>query len=357
MQNSQICIPKLNANDEAYTLIQKTVPDGSYVTSGAVIAQVETTKTVVEIVAPVSGYAIFYKDVRTKVLPGEVIGYISDRTLPSGTFAPTMSTNQKRDSNYARFTDAALELIKEKSINPDEFDKYEYVTADDVKKYLSNEESENSNSAELNDTREKVVILGGRGTARMIIEILRQQNLHQIIGILDNNIPQGDQIDGVTVLGGDEKLRSLLDIGVKKAILAHTNVATGSLKRRAEKYYELKKLGYGLQSVIHDKAMIEPTAILGEGSIVLSGAIIGSHARLGPINFVNTGSVVSHETIAGENNHFAPGCVIAGQVKIGKNNLIGMNATVYMGLTIGDDNILKNGANIFASVGDHTVLS
>jgi pyruvate/2-oxoglutarate dehydrogenase complex dihydrolipoamide acyltransferase (E2) component len=141
----EIKLERLSVNDDEYIFVEGLVEDGAEVAAGAVIASVESAKTVFEIEAPVAGFIFFLKAPRDQVVVGESIAVISlaqefDKarfsrpTDPGKTPVPA-----SEDPIYAKFTARALELVKGKGIDVEYFRDFEIVTSGDVEAYLSHE--------------------------------------------------------------------------------------------------------------------------------------------------------------------------------------------------------------------------
>jgi pyruvate/2-oxoglutarate dehydrogenase complex dihydrolipoamide acyltransferase (E2) component len=137
----EIKLQRLSVNDDEYTFVEQMVDDGAEVAAGAIIASVESAKTVFEIETPVAGFVFFLKAPRDQVAVGESIAVISpvqefDRVRYSTSQAPSVD-----DTIYAKFTVRALELAKDKSIDPEYFRDFDAVTSADVEAYLSQKAS------------------------------------------------------------------------------------------------------------------------------------------------------------------------------------------------------------------------
>jgi len=201
----------------------------------------------------------------------------------------------------------------------------------------------------------KVVIVGGGGHAKMCIDVVRQQQVLQVVGILDDGIDEGVQVLGVPVLGPLDRLEQLRADGIGLAVNG-----IGAVTRhpfRSEVYARIKAAGYALPNIAHPHAAIEPSVVLGEGNQIMAGAVVGSAARIGDNCIVNSNAVVSHDSVLADNVHVAPGALLAGGVHVGSNTLIGMGVTVFMGVHIGENVVVVNGQHVFCSIPSGTVCS
>lgn len=199
----------------------------------------------------------------------------------------------------------------------------------------------------------KIIILGGGGHAKMCIDILRQTNNYEIIGIIDN-IKKNELIYGVPVVGNDDDLNYLFNSGIKFAV---NGIGGGtSVINRYKIFQKLKNIGFNVPILIHKNSIVEGTAEINEGTQIMAGAIVGSDAKIDSNCIINSGAIVSHDCKIGTNVHIAPGAVLAGSVCVGDNSLIGMNSTIFFGKKIGSNVIITNGKNIYSDVSDNKII-
>jgi pyruvate/2-oxoglutarate dehydrogenase complex dihydrolipoamide acyltransferase (E2) component len=142
----EIKLQRLSVNDDEYIFVEQLVEDGAEVIAGAIIASVESAKTVFEIEAPVAGFVFFLKAPRDQVAVGERIAVISpvqefDKARFLHSTDPRTHAPPVDDPIYAKFTARALELAKGKSIDVEYFRDFDAVTSTDVEAYLSHETS------------------------------------------------------------------------------------------------------------------------------------------------------------------------------------------------------------------------
>jgi sugar O-acyltransferase (sialic acid O-acetyltransferase NeuD family) len=202
--------------------------------------------------------------------------------------------------------------------------------------------------------RARLVIYGGGGHAKMCIDLIRAEQTFEIEGIVDPGLPVGAEVLGVRVLGGENVFPGLIRAGVRSAVLAVGAVTRHAM--RSELYKMLVSNGFELPNIVHPRAVVEPSALMGRGNQIMAQAYIGSAVRLGDNCIINASSVVSHDCKLSDNVHLAPGCVLAGGVKVGSDSLIGMNASVYLKVTIGSRVVVANQVSVLADVSDGSFI-
>lgn len=189
-----------------------------------------------------------------------------------------------------------------------------------------------------------MVIIGGGGHAKVVIEALRAAGFPPPLGIVDPS-PPAPSVLGVPVLGGDEVLGRLRAGGAGDAV-----VAVGNNRARQGAGERLLAMGFALPPVLHPAAQLSPSAVLEDGVVVMARACIGPEARIGRLVIVNTGAVVEHDNRLGPAAHVAPGCALAGHVVVGERALVGVGSAVRPGVAIGADAVVGAGSAVVRDV-------
>ena len=99
-------------------------------------------------------------------------------------------------------------------------------------------------------------------------------------------------------------------------------------------------------TAVHPSAIIDPSATLGEGTVVMAGAIIQAGATIGRHVVVNTKATIDHGCKVGDFASIAPGATLCGTVTLGKSVWIGAGATVKEQTTVALDCVLGAGATL-----------
>jgi UDP-perosamine 4-acetyltransferase len=190
----------------------------------------------------------------------------------------------------------------------------------------------------------RIVVLGGGGHARVVIEILLATGW-QVAGYTDREAT--GSFAGVSWLGCDEDLP-----GVRAGGVEHAIVALGDNALRWRLGARAIELGFKLGNAIHPAAQISPSAVLGRGIAVMAQAAVNAAAVIGDGAVVNTGATVDHDNRIGRAAHIAPGCHLAGYVTVGDRALVGIGSAVGCGrpIAIGDDAVIGAGSVVLADV-------
>ncbi len=194
----------------------------------------------------------------------------------------------------------------------------------------------------------KLILVGGGGHCKSVIDTLRRMQQYDEIIIVDAAYPDCRNVLDVKVAGDDAALPEL-----KKAGFAEAFVAVGSVKSTAVRrslFLQLKEYGFTLPAIVDPLACVSPYAKLAEGVFVAKRAVVNADAKIGRMAIINTGAIVEHDCVVGDFAHVAVGAVLCGGVSVGSDVLIGAGATVIQGIGVGDGAVVGAGSTVVRSV-------
>ena len=184
---------------------------------------------------------------------------------------------------------------------------------------------------------ERLLVVGAGGHGRSVAEAVAASGAFIVAGFLDDAFPELERVWDVPVLG-------------KVADLAHwcgaadfAIVAIGNNALRQRVTGELRGGGYSLATVIHPRAIVSPTAVIGAGSAVMAGAIVGTEARLGDGVIVNCAAVVDHHCRVGDFGHLGVNAAMAGGAVLGASAWMQAGSALGYGVEIEDGGVLMPG--------------
>lgn len=199
-----------------------------------------------------------------------------------------------------------------------------------------------------------IVVYGGGGHGRVLLDLLRALGRYDVVGVVDDHLRPGDDVLGAPVLGGSEVLAELRAREVTLAVNGIGGI--GRIQSRIEVFDRLAAAGFSCPSLVHPRAVVEPSATLADGVQVLALAYVGSAATIGFGSLVNTAAVVNHDCVLGHCANVSPGGLLAGQVALGDRAMVGMGATLNVGVRVGDGSLIGNSAVVKADVDDGAVV-
>lgn len=194
-----------------------------------------------------------------------------------------------------------------------------------------------------------IVIVGGGGHARVLIDALRALGDARTLGAIDADRSRtGSTIFDVPVLGDDALLPELIAAGTR--LFAIGVGGTHDNAPRARLFDAAIALGMQPVTIVHPAATVSRYAEIAEGAQILAGAIINAGARIGQNAIVNTAAVVEHDCNVGNHVHVSTGARLASTVTIGIGAHIGVGATVRHLISIGEAAVVGAGAVVIQDV-------
>jgi sugar O-acyltransferase (sialic acid O-acetyltransferase NeuD family) len=97
----------------------------------------------------------------------------------------------------------------------------------------------------------------------------------------------------------------------------------------------LMSRGAKFLTLIHPTAIVAPTAVIGEGSIVCPFAIVSDSARVGACVLMNYHSSLGHDASVGDHAVLSPYATLGGNAHIDDDVFMGLHASVGPGRRIG----------------------
>jgi sugar O-acyltransferase (sialic acid O-acetyltransferase NeuD family) len=133
-------------------------------------------------------------------------------------------------------------------------------------------------------------------------------------------------------------------------------VAVADPRARARLAGSLLARGLMPGQVIHPRAVVSPTAVLGPGCVILANAFVSTGVVFGTHVHVNYNATVGHDTVLGDFVTVLPAANVAGKVTLGAGVTVGSNACVLQGLQIGSGGTVGAGAVVTRDQPDGVVV-
>ena len=184
----------------------------------------------------------------------------------------------------------------------------------------------------------KILLIGGGGHCKSVIDVIEQTGKFEIVGITDVQEKVGDTILGYPVIGTDKDIYLL-----KENIDAfHITIGMISLSEKREKIFnELKNKGYEFPVIQSPFAYVSKHAKIGEGTIIMHNAVVNAGAIIGENCILNTKCLVEHDAIINNHCHISTGAIINGNVSVGQGSFIGSGAVSKQGAYIPNGTFIK----------------
>lgn len=190
-----------------------------------------------------------------------------------------------------------------------------------------------------------IVIVGAGGHGRVVADVCRSAG-RSVVGFLDPAAERGTLIDGIPILGDDERLADSTFIASHEYC-----IGVGDPVLRCELASSVLDAGGSLPVITHKSAVVAPGVIIGQGSILMAGAIVNPGSTIEDFVIVNTAATVDHDGHISEGTHLCPGAHLGGNVHCARCVYVGIGASVIQGVRIGEHAVVGAGATVIRDVG------
>ena len=339
-QHKKIYIKYLGSNDDSGKIV-RILNAGVKVNSGDKLADIETTKAILEVESDSCGFFYPICTLNASISVGQELGFISSKFLdPNQSMDATGSVSS--DSSII-ITDGAKSLI----------DKYQLkIIEKDFKGIIDTKSIYNNFKHLFNiiikesvEPNKDLIILGAGSAAELILEHVNIIGNYKIKYFVDyNDIPHRSHLFDVEVLGFNQ-LDELRNFGYEN-IFIHLP----SAKKTLEIMEYCAQKGFRLINVIHPTASISTTSVMGLNNLIGPYVVIGPYVTIGDsVSVLNCASVAHHSEIC-SGARISDGARVAGNVKISEFVLLGLNSTVNARLIIEKEITVLSGKSVYESL-------
>jgi sugar O-acyltransferase (sialic acid O-acetyltransferase NeuD family) len=385
---TEILLPKLGMNTEEATIVAWRKREGDTVAVGDVLADVETDKAVIELEAEAAGtlrhlLAADGERVATNQ-PIAIVGSADEDTtaLLAKLAAPVIAETSHVEQVYQAWkgdacrVPAASVAHQAATVSPPAARRERQGGALDLAAIrarlaqrgivggdgASGRAGERASGyAAVIDTpkpiktpqRTRIVIYGAGLGAKQLLEITRQLDTIEVIGLIDDKPGMaGTAIGGTTILGGFEALKSLVARGAVDgvALSFHSEV------RRKVHRKIAAALDIRFVPLVDPRAHVGADVQIGDGALIEAGAVVGPGTIVGEGVIVDVGAIVAHDCSLGAFSHLSPGCALSGVVCLKENVLVSVGASINSTVTVGRNVIITPGAAVMNDLPDDVIV-
>jgi len=186
----------------------------------------------------------------------------------------------------------------------------------------------------------KIILIGGGGHCKSVIDVIEQEKKFQIVGIVDKPNLLGTRVLGYKVIGND------LDLEILKKKYNNALITVGHIKSpllRIKLFNLASKVGFKFPSIISPRAYVSKHSTIGSGTVVMHNVVVNSNVFIGENCIINTKALIEHDCLISNHCHVSTNTTINGNVKIKSKCFIGSNTTTKDGITIKENSFI--GAN------------
>ena len=191
----------------------------------------------------------------------------------------------------------------------------------------------------------RLVILGAGGHGREVLQALRADPSHEVLGFVDDRGPDPQLLGrvGARWLG---PITALAELPSDVEYLI--GIGAGPTRRRLDLWATAQ--GCRAATFVHPKADVGPDVELAPGSIVFALATVTTNITLGRHAHVGRGCAVGHDSVLGDYVSLYPLAAVSGNVTLGDEVTVGTTAAIRQGVRIGAGAVVGMGAVVLRDV-------
>jgi acetyltransferase-like isoleucine patch superfamily enzyme len=331
-----VLVPTTDVNSETGLLLAWHVGDRSEVEAGETIAEIETSKAIIDVPAPEAGFLLQAAREGAEVRLTEPVARLFTDVggLESG----------------PRATEPARRRAEELGVDLASIGGNSLITVGMVEAAAA---AAMTATIELPDplpgvaALPRIALFGAAFGATQVIDILQAAGSGTAVAIADDDASRwAGEVMGVPVVGGFERLVTLFGKGAFDAAI----IAIGTVPARARLREALAANGIPLANAIDPTARIATGVTFGAGNIVCAFCHFGAGTVVGDNNFLSAYNSYDHHNRLGSDIATGPACATSGLVVLGDRIRLGTGIHVEPYVELGDDVQVASGSVIVASV-------
>jgi sugar O-acyltransferase (sialic acid O-acetyltransferase NeuD family) len=203
----------------------------------------------------------------------------------------------------------------------------------------------------------RFAIWGSSGHAKVLSDLIQQQK-GEVVALFDNSERAISVIHGVPIWYGERGFDEWISLqdNLNKISAA---VAIGGDRGQDRLHISglFRRQGIRLPNLVHSRAYIATSAVIGESNQFLANCTVASHVQIGHSCIINHSANVDHECVLGSGVHIAPGATLCGRVTVGECSMIGAGAVVLPNVNIAKNAVVGAGAVVTKDVAESSVVA
>lgn len=187
----------------------------------------------------------------------------------------------------------------------------------------------------------KLLLIGGGGHCKSVIDVIEQENKYAIAGIIDQKEFIGQKVLGYEIIGCDDHLSDLFQ-KFKYAVVTVGQIRSPDL--RIKLFSQLNTIGFDTPSILSPRAYVSRHATIGRGTVIMHDALINANATIGNNCIINTKALIEHDCVVGEHCHISTGAILNGGTVVKQGSFFGSSAVSKEYITIVENSFIKAGS-------------
>jgi len=187
---------------------------------------------------------------------------------------------------------------------------------------------------------QKLILIGGGGHCKACIDVIEQEGIYKIVGILDKKELLGKKILEYRYIGTDDDIGKFSKEGYHFLITVGQIALSAIRKKLATILHENNAK---IVTIISPRAYVSKYATIGKGTIIMHDVLVNVSVSIGEHCIVNTKVLIEHDVMIEDFCHISTSAVVNGGVKIKEGTFFGSNAVSKEYVETSSDDFIKAG--------------
>lgn len=193
----------------------------------------------------------------------------------------------------------------------------------------------------------RVLIIGAGDLGQQISHYISESNDFEVVGFVDDWGVIGEIRNGFQILGRINQLDTLYSQNIFDELLMGIGYNHFEIRKTIfEKYGQM----ISFATYIHPTCVIDGTAKIGKGVIILPKCVIDMEVVIDDNVFIYSGTVLGHNTHIGAQSMISLSVTTGGFSTIGKSCFLGIGTCICDKITIANHTFLGAGTNVIKDI-------
>lgn len=198
-----------------------------------------------------------------------------------------------------------------------------------------------------------VILVGGGGHCRSVIDVIETEGRFEIAGIVDSDKGNVKDCMGFSCIGEDTDLPQLVS-DYQSALVTVGQIKSAEIRMRL--FSELRKLGANIPVIVSPKSHVSRRSNIDSGTVIMHGAVVCAAADIGANCIINNQALIEHDVVVESHCHISTGAKVNGGAIVETETFIGSGAVIREGVRIGKGSIVGAGAVVLRNLSEKTLF-
>ena len=192
----------------------------------------------------------------------------------------------------------------------------------------------------------RILIIGSGDLGQQIAHYVSQSENYTIVGFVDDWVSVGECRRGFPIIGCVSQIEELYKENIFDELLIGIGYKHFDFRKSLfDKYKDIIPFA----TYIHPSCIVDKSAVIGRGSIILANCVISMDANIGDNVFMYSGSVTGMCSKINSNTFISASVSTGGFSIIGEQCFVGLGSRIIDNIVLGDKNLLGAGSVLIKS--------